>query len=101
MGNKEEPGCPISQLRVLWSHLIRLLTSMVIGKSYAAQGDVTVTIDLIQPTGSRSYGTFQLGGKPVVVELQAHDVERTGEQLDLVVDMQRILFFNPKTDNVI
>ena len=37
------------------------------------------TIELIQPTGSRSYATFRLAGAPVMAELQAHDVSRPGE----------------------
>ena len=39
---------------------------------------MTRTIELIQPTGSRSYATFRLAGAPVVAELQAHDVEPAG-----------------------
>ena len=31
----------------------------------------TPTIELIQPTGSRTYATFRLGGEPVMAELQA------------------------------
>ncbi len=38
------------------------------------------TIELIQPTGSRSYATFRLAGEPVVAELQAHDVEPAGRE---------------------
>ena len=34
------------------------------------------TVDLVQPTGSRTYATFQLGGAEVVAELQAHDVSQ-------------------------
>ena len=62
---------------------------------------VAVTIDLIQPTGSRTYGTFQLGGVPVMAELQAHDVERPGEQLTLQVDMNRVILIDPETDKVL
>ena len=67
----------------------------------ADQGDLTVTFDLIQPTGTRTYGTFQLGNTPVVAELQAHDVEHAGQQLSLAVDMQRIILIDPNTDKVI
>ena len=59
-----------------------------------------VTIDLIQPTGSRTYATFALGGTEVVAELQAHDVERVGERLDLHVDMNRAIVIDPTTDQV-
>lgn len=48
-----------------------------------------VTFDLIQPTDSRSYGTFKLAGTEVTAELQAHDAEKPGEQMELHVDMSR------------
>ena len=67
----------------------------------ADQGDLNVTFDLIQPTGSRTHGTFQLGNTPVVAELQAHDVEQAGQQLTLAVDMHRIILIDPNTDKVI
>ena len=36
-------------------------------------------IELLQPTGSRTYVTFKLGGTDVVAELQAHDVPPVSE----------------------
>ena len=63
--------------------------------------DLTVTIDLIQPTGSRSYCTFQLGNTAVVAEVEAHDVERVGAKIPLSVDMHRVILVDPQTDRVI
>jgi multiple sugar transport system ATP-binding protein len=60
-----------------------------------------VTFDLIQPTGSRTYGTFRLAGVEVTAELQAHDAERPGEQLDLHVDMNRTIVIDPESDLVL
>ena len=40
----------------------------------------SAVIELVQPTGSRTYATFQLGGAEVVAELQAHDVSQPGER---------------------
>jgi multiple sugar transport system ATP-binding protein len=62
---------------------------------------LNVTIDLIQPTGSRTYATFALAGTEVVAELLAHDVERTGEQLLLHVDMNRAVLIDPQTELVL
>lgn len=62
---------------------------------------VDVVFDLIQPTGSRTYGTFQLGETPVVAELQAHDVEQHGQALELEFDMHRVILVDPETDKVI
>jgi multiple sugar transport system ATP-binding protein len=60
-----------------------------------------VVIDLVQPTGSRLYGTFMLGGQEVVAELGAHDVSRPGQRLRLLFDMNRIVVIDPETDRVI
>jgi len=60
-----------------------------------------VTIDLVQPTGSRTYGTFKLGEIEVVAELQVHDVEKPGEELDLLFDMNRVVLIDPASDEVI
>ena len=62
---------------------------------------LTVGIDLIQPTGSRTYATFHLGDTAVVAELQAHDIERPGETLTLHVDMNRAVLVDPANDLVI
>jgi multiple sugar transport system ATP-binding protein len=62
---------------------------------------LTAVFDLIQPTGSRTYGTFQLGHTPVVAELQAHDVEQHGQALELEFDMHRMILIDPATNQVI
>jgi multiple sugar transport system ATP-binding protein len=62
---------------------------------------VTITVDLIQPTGSRTYATFRLNGAEVMAELQAHEVERPGERLTLHVDMNRAIVIDPDTDRVL
>ncbi len=67
----------------------------------AGLASLRVKIDLIQPTGTRTYATFQLAGEPVMAELEAHDVERPGEQLSLFFDMNRIVLIDPETDLVI
>ncbi len=58
-------------------------------------------IDLVQPTGSRTYATFRLGERDVVAELQSHDVSRPGEKLDLALDMNRAVLIDPETNRVI
>jgi multiple sugar transport system ATP-binding protein len=59
------------------------------------------TIDLLQPTGSRSYATFRLAGAPVMAELQAHDVSRPGERLPIDINMNRASVFDAKTERAI
>ncbi|MBI1395116.1 MAG: sn-glycerol-3-phosphate ABC transporter ATP-binding protein UgpC [Betaproteobacteria bacterium] len=62
---------------------------------------VQAVVDLVQPTGSRSYATFQLGGVAAVAELQAHDVSRPGERLELSIDMNRTVLIDAATEKVI
>jgi len=71
------------------------------GAVRAGLAPLTVTVDLIQPTGSRTYATFRLNGSEVVAELQAHDVERPGEQLTLHADMNRAIVIDPTTELVL
>jgi multiple sugar transport system ATP-binding protein len=58
-------------------------------------------VDLIQPTGSRSYASFQIAGAPVVAELQAHDVSRPGERIAVDVNMKRASIFDAGTQRAI
>ena len=60
-----------------------------------------VTIDLVQPTGTRLYGAFALAGNEVLAELQAHDVERPGETIDVLFDMQRAILIDPDSERVL
>ncbi len=60
-----------------------------------------VTIDLVQPTGTRTYAAFNLAGTEVVAELEAHDLQGPGEQLTLQVDMNRVVLVDPSSDRVL
>jgi multiple sugar transport system ATP-binding protein len=60
-----------------------------------------VTIELVQPTGSRTYATFRLGNAAAVAELQAHDVSQPGESIDLAIDMNRVVVIDPATEKVL
>jgi len=71
------------------------------GVARDSHAPLNVTIDLVQPTGSRTYVIFQLGATAAVAELEVHDVERPGEHLTLLVDMNRVVIIDPKTDLVI
>jgi multiple sugar transport system ATP-binding protein len=61
----------------------------------------TALIELVQPTGSRTYATFRLGGAEVVAELQAHDVSQPGETIELGIDMNRVVLIDPATELVV
>lgn len=55
------------------------------------------TIDMVQPTGSRSYANFLLSGEQVIAELRAHDVSRPGETLPIDINMNRASVFDAAT----
>jgi multiple sugar transport system ATP-binding protein len=55
------------------------------------------TVELVQPTGSRSYATLRLGGQSVMAELQAHDVSRPGERIEVDINLRRAVLFDPTT----
>jgi multiple sugar transport system ATP-binding protein len=55
------------------------------------------TVELVQPTGSRSYASFRLAGQPVLAELQAHDVSGPGERITVDLNLRRAAVFDPET----
>jgi multiple sugar transport system ATP-binding protein len=65
------------------------------------QAPLAATIDLIQPTGTRAYATFRLGGAEVTAELPAHAVERPGTELRLLVDTSRAVLIDPRSEQVV
>jgi multiple sugar transport system ATP-binding protein len=69
----------------------------------AAAGHVRVqtTVELIQPTGSRTYVTFPLGGVSVMAEVEAHEVRRPGEPLAVDLDMNRAVLIDPRSNRVL
>ena len=61
------------------------------------QARVEFEIELVQPTGSRSYATFRLGGQPAIAELQTQDVSRAGERIQFDIDLRRAVLFDAGT----
>jgi multiple sugar transport system ATP-binding protein len=62
---------------------------------------VKATVELLQPTGSRAFITFPLGGQAIMAELASHDVQGPGEVLDLYVDIGRSVLIDPETGRVL
>ena len=60
-------------------------------------GRIDSTIELVQPTGSRSYATFRLGGQQAIAELPAHDVGQAGEPIHIDVNLRSAVLFDPAT----
>jgi multiple sugar transport system ATP-binding protein len=66
-------------------------------KAAAGHSRLPVTVELVQPTGSRTFITTNLGGVPIMAELAAHDVRRPGEEIDLDLDLTRAILIDPAT----
>ena len=62
---------------------------------------VSVTVELVQPTGSRAHVTFPLGGKSLVAELESRDVSNPGEKISIDIDMTRAVIIDPQSEKVI
>ncbi|HUL08067.1 MAG TPA: sn-glycerol-3-phosphate ABC transporter ATP-binding protein UgpC [Candidatus Acidoferrum sp.] len=62
---------------------------------------LATTVELIQPTGSRTYITFALGGTSVMAEVEPHDVHRPGDPIAIDLDLNRAVLIDPDTNRVI
>jgi multiple sugar transport system ATP-binding protein len=71
------------------------------GDSRSGLARHTATIELLQPTGSRTYVTFKLGSTDVTAELQAHDVTGINQKIEVSIDMNRAVLIDPSTEKVL
>ena len=62
---------------------------------------VEATIELLQPTGSRTFATFRLAGHPLLAELHAHDVSHPGETIAIDINLNRASVFDAGTERAI
>jgi multiple sugar transport system ATP-binding protein len=67
----------------------------------AGMARINATIELLQPTGSRTFATFRLGSTSALAELQAHDVSNPGETIALDVNLNRASLFDPATEQAL
>ena len=74
------------------------LAGKTVAKGHAR---VPVTIELVQPTGSRVQVTLPFGGTSVIAELAAHDVSRPGEKVHVDIDLTRAIVIDAATEQVI
>ena len=62
---------------------------------------IPVAVDLIQPTGSRTYISVLLGRVAATAEVEPHDVGQVGEQIEIDLDMNKAVLIDPDTNKVI
>ncbi len=67
----------------------------------AGHARVPVTIELVQPTGSRVQVTLPFGGTSIIAELSAHDVDKPGQSTHIDIDMTRAVIIDPQSETVI
>jgi multiple sugar transport system ATP-binding protein len=63
-------------------------------------GKLPVTVELVQPTGSRTQVIFSLGGQMVMAEFDAHQVGKPGDRMDIAIDMARAVLIDPQSGEV-
>ncbi|MEO9901493.1 ABC transporter ATP-binding protein [Nisaea sp.] len=69
--------------------------------SARSDGPLSVTLDVVQPTGSRAYGSFDLAGTHALAELGAHVGDADAKDIRLAVALERTSFFNRATGNAV
>jgi multiple sugar transport system ATP-binding protein len=67
----------------------------------AGQIILSVQVELVQPTGSRTFVQFPFGGVDVTAELPAHSVERPGIDAKILVDMYRMILIDVDSGRVL
>ncbi len=58
---------------------------------------IEARIEVVQPTGSRCYGSFSLAGTHAVAELDAHAITVAEQKLTLSIALERTVFFDVTT----
>jgi multiple sugar transport system ATP-binding protein len=62
---------------------------------------VPVTIELVQPTGSRTQVTFPFGGKNIVAEFDQNSDDAPGQKIKINIDMARAVIIDVESEKVI
>jgi multiple sugar transport system ATP-binding protein len=82
--------------------LLGLRPEHVVRAQGASPGEGMIRLDarveLLQPTGSRTFATFRIGSASALAELQAHDVSNPGETIQLDANLNRASLFDAETE---
>ncbi len=90
-----------SQLALGLGDYQRLIWGLRPEHFHMARGDepgIDVQIEVMQPTGSRTYGSFSIGATRAVAELDPHAATNTNRNVRLRVAMDQTSLFDPETD---
>lgn len=61
-------------------------------------GMVTVSVDMVEPTGAETILMTKLAGQEAVVSCEPDDTPAVGANVTLAIDMTKICLFDPKTE---
>ncbi len=64
-------------------------------------GKLRVTVEVVEPTGANTLINFHLGPNSLIVRLDGYSSAQPGDQLDLLVDMNRAVLIDPETERVL
>jgi multiple sugar transport system ATP-binding protein len=70
-------------------------------RRYPEEWRITVDVVVAEILGGQSLLEFQVGGNTMLAELEGRIVARPGEQMALGIDLERLLFFDPETEDAI
>lgn len=68
---------------------------------YPEEWRITVDVVVAEILGGQSLLEFQVGGNTMLAELEGRVEARPGEQMELGIDLERLLFFDPETEEAI
>ncbi|RYG89417.1 sn-glycerol-3-phosphate ABC transporter ATP-binding protein UgpC [Loktanella sp. IMCC34160] len=60
--------------------------------------DVPATVEVVEPAGADTFVTVRIGETEVVSRMGANSRLRPGEEITLSLDMDKVVFFDPKTE---
>ena len=70
-------------------------------KPYSSNAEIpaqiTALVEVVEPLGSEYVVSFLIGEKPFIGRLEPKEEPKMGGKMDLVIDMKKVHFFNPKT----
>jgi len=62
---------------------------------------IRATCEVVEPMGSEVYLHLNTGKNPLIARVGAHDRPEVNKDMDLVFDMSKVHFFDPKTEKTI
>jgi multiple sugar transport system ATP-binding protein len=62
------------------------------------ENTVTATVEVVEPMGAEVFLHLMLGSQALTARVGGHERPKVGQEMDLVFDMSKVHFFDPKTE---